>query len=158
MNTLYQIALVTHIIGLTTMAGATLVAYVLTKQFWTQYATDKTKAIAIHEAGSKFPMLFAIGILLLILSGVTMMTITQGAFGKQLWFQIKFGLIITVILNGLAVGRRQGSRLTKILSEEAQGAYSKEKLIRIKSNIWGFHISQLIFFLIIFTLSVFKFN
>src|SRR5687767_7283191 len=158
MNTLYQIALVTHIIGLTTLAGSTLVAYVLTKQFWAQYARDKVKAIAIHEAGSKFPMLFAIGILLLILSGVTMMTITRGAFGKQLWFQIKFGLIITVILNGLAVGRRQGSRLTKILSEEVQGVNSKEKLIKIKSNIRGFHISQLIFFLIIFTLSVFKFN
>jgi len=158
MNTLYQIALVTHITGLVIMAGSTFMAYVLTKQFWTQYARDKSKAIAINEAGSKFPMLFGIGIILLIFSGVTMMAITQGAFGEQLWFRIKFGLIIAVILNGLAVGRRQGLKLTKTLSEEGSGTNNEEKLLRIKSNIRGFHISQMIFFLIIFILSVFKFN
>src|SRR5215207_6268648 len=108
MNTLYQIALITHIIGLSTMAGSTLSAYVLSRKFWHQYSSDKSKAIAIHDAASKFPTLFAIGIILLILSGVAMMAITRGAFGEQLWFKIKFGLIIAVIVNGLAVGRRQG--------------------------------------------------
>jgi hypothetical protein len=118
MHTLYQMALVSHIIGLSIMAGTTLVSYALTKQFWTQYARDKLKAIAINEAGSKFPMLFGLGIILLILSGIAMVVITQGAFGKQLWLQIKLGLVITIILNGVLVGRRQGLRLTKILSEK----------------------------------------
>src|SRR5688500_3201717 len=158
MQTLYQIALVTHIVGLSTMAGTTFASYVLTKQFWNQYASDKSKATAIHNAGLKFTMLFGLGIVLLILSGVAMMVITRGAFGEQLWFRIKFGLIIAVIINGLAVGRRQGSRLTKILSEKAPEATSNEKLLGIKSNIRWFHISQMIFFFIIFTLSVFKFN
>src|SRR3990170_6842226 len=158
MQTLYQIALTTHIIGISTLAGTTLAAYFLTKQFWNQYASDKSKAIAIHEAGSKFSTLFGAGIVLLILSGIAMMAITRGTFGKHLWFQIKFGLIIGVIINGLAVGKRQASRLTKILSEEVSEINSKRKLLRIKSNIRWFHISQLIFFLIIFTLSVFKFN
>jgi hypothetical protein len=158
MQALYQIALTTHIIGLSTMAGTTLAGYFLTKQFWNQYAIDKSKAIAIHEAGSKFSTLFGIGIVLLILSGVAMMAITRGTFGQQLWFQIKFGLIIGVIINGMAVGRRQGSRLTKILSEELPEINSNRRLLRIKGNIRWFHISQMIFFLIIFTLSVFKFN
>ena len=158
MHNLYQIALVTHITGLTIMAGSTLVAYVLSIQFWTQYARDKSKAMAIHEAGSKFPLLFGIGIILLILSGVIMMAITHGAFGEQLWFRIKFGLIVTIILNGLAVGRRQGLKLTKALSEETTGAGNTEKLLKIKSNLRWFHMSQMIFFLTIFTLSVFKFN
>lgn len=158
MQAFYQIALVTHIIGLSTMAGTTLAAYILTKQFWAQYVSDKSKAIAIHEAGSKFPTLFAVGILLLIFSGVAMMAITRGGFGEQLWFRIKFGLIITVIINGLAVGRRQGSRLTKILAEEVPEANIKDRLLGIKWNIRWFYISQMIFFLIIFTLSVFKFN
>ncbi len=158
MQTLYQIALTTHIIGLSTMAGTTLASYFLTRQFWNKYAIDKSKATAIHEAGSKFSMLFGIGIILLILSGVAMMAITRGAFGEQLWFQIKFGLIIGVIINGLAVGRRQVSRLTKILSAEGPETNNTGKLLRIKSNIKWFHISQMVFFFIIFTLSVFKFN
>jgi uncharacterized membrane protein SirB2 len=158
MQTLYQIALTTHIIGLSTMAGTTLASYILTKQFWNQYVSDRSKATAIHEAGSKFSILFGIGIVLLILSGIAMMAITQGAFGEQLWFRIKFGMIIGVIINGLAVGRTQGSRLTKILSEEVPETNSKGRLLRIKSNIRWFHISQMIFFFVIFTLSVFKFN
>jgi hypothetical protein len=134
------------------------VSYVLTKQFWNLYTQDKSKAIALNAAGSKFPMLFGIGILLLIVSGVTMMAIMKGAFGEQLWFRIKFGLIIAIIINGVAVGRRQGLRLTKILSEEIAGTNSDGKLLRVKSNLRWFHFSQMLFFLIIFTLSVFKFN
>jgi hypothetical protein len=159
MHNVYQIALVTHITGLAIMGGTTLVSYVLTKQFWNLYTQDKSKAIALNAAGSKFPMLFGIGILLLILSGVTMMAIMKGAFGEQLWFRIKFGLIIAIIINGVAVGRRQGLRLTKILAEEiAAGRNNDGKLLRVKSNLNWFHLSQLVFFLIIFTLSVFKFN
>src|SRR5579859_1515857 len=117
-QTIYNIALVTHVIGLTVMAGTTLVDYLITKQFWRQYAQDRLKAIAIHEAVSKFPVLFGIGIILLIFSGVTMMGITQGVFGEQIWFQIKFGLVITIIINGIAVGRRQGLRLKRLLLTE----------------------------------------
>jgi hypothetical protein len=158
MQNVYQIALVAHITGLAIMGGTTLVSYVLTTQFWNLYTNDKPKAIALNAAGSKFPMLFGIGILLLILSGVTMMAIMKGAFGEQLWFRIKFGLIIAIIINGVAVGRRQGLRLTKILSEEMAGANNDGKLSRVKNNLTWFHLSQMGFFLIIFTLSVFKFN
>src|SRR5882724_9469775 len=127
---LYQISLVTHIIGLAIMGGSTVAGYVITKQFWNQHAVDKSKAMAIHEAGSKFSMLFGIGLILLILSGVSMMAITHGAFGEQIWFRIKFGLIIAIILNGLAIGRRQGVKLTKVLSEEISGRHSEAALSR----------------------------
>lgn len=40
MQTLFQIALITHIVGITLMAGATLVEYLLTKHFWKLYASD----------------------------------------------------------------------------------------------------------------------
>jgi len=153
-QTVYNIALVAHIIGLTTMAGTTLADYVLTKQFWRQYANDRSKAIAINETGSKFPMLFGIGIILLILSGVTMMGITLGVFGEQMWFQIKFGFVITIIINGIAVGRRQGSKLKRLLLQET----TYEDFLKVKKRINWFHISQITFFIIVFVLSVFKFN
>ncbi len=98
MQTLYQIALVNHIIGLTLLAGTTLVDYILTRHFWKQYFQNPFQAIAINDATSKFQILFGIGIILLILSGITMMGITHGAFGEQIWFQIKFGLVILIII------------------------------------------------------------
>ena len=159
MQTLYQIALITHIIGLTTLAGVTLVDFVVAKQFWKQHAMDKTRAMAIHEATSKFPLLFGIGMLLLILSGVTMMGITRGVFGEQIWFRIKFGLIILIIINGVVVGRRQGSKLKRLLTQALTGQGNLiNDLSKVKNRINWYHLTQIAFFITIFVLSVFKFN
>jgi hypothetical protein len=158
MHNLYQTSLVMHITGLAVMGGSTLAAYVATRQCWIQYATDRPKAAAIYEAVSKFSVLFGAGIALLILSGVTMMALTGGAFGEQTWFRIKFVIILLIIANGLVIGRRQGMKLMKMLSGGADGAHDEETLTRIRRNINWFHITQLMFFLVIFTLSIFKFN
>jgi uncharacterized membrane protein SirB2 len=166
MQTLYQIALVNHIIGLTLLAGTTLVDYILARHFWKQYFQNPFQAIAINDATSKFQILLGIGIILLILSGITMMGITHGAFGEQIWFQIKFGLVILIIINGLAVGRRQGSKLKKLLSQEttnfSDGSVQRENLkvemLKVKGRITWFHCLQLFFFILVFVLSVFKFN
>lgn len=154
---IYPLALVTHITGFTIMAGTTLVDYLLFKQFWKQFVKEKAKGLAISEAISVLPVLFGIGIVLLIISGVTMMAMTNGVFGEQLWFRIKFGLVILIILNGLLVGRKQGSKLRKILSEDASGE-NDVRLLKIKRNLNSFHISQMLMFITIFILSVFKFN
>jgi hypothetical protein len=157
-QTLYHAALVAHIAGLTIMAGTTLADYVVTKQFWKQYAIDKTKGIAINEATSKLVVLFGIGIILLILSGVGMMALTHGVFGEQTWFRIKFGLVIIIIINGLAVGRTQGAKLRRILHGGPAGNNTDEGLLKIKTNINWFQLSQMGLFIIVFVLSVFKFN
>ncbi len=160
MNTqaFYHLALVTHIIGLTMMAGTTLADYVITRQFWKQYANDKLKGMAINQAMSKFQMFFGIGIILLILSGVEMMAITNGAFGEQTWFRIKFCLVILIIINGLAVGRRQGTKLRKLLSGKAAVENVDAKLLKVRTHLNWFHIAQMTLFTAIFVLSVFKFN
>ncbi|MHA4811206.1 hypothetical protein ACX0G9_24100 [Flavitalea flava] len=159
MQTLYHIALVIHIIGLSMMAGTTVVDYIITKQFWKQYAKDQTKGLAIYETISKIVILFAIGIILLILSGVTMMAITHGAFGEQTWFRIKFGLVVIIIINGLANGRRLGIKLRKkYLSAGIAWNNNESGLFKIRFSLRLFHFSQMLLFIIIFILSVFKFN
>jgi hypothetical protein len=154
----YHTALVTHIIALTMIAGTVLVDYVIFKQFWKKLAIDKQKGIAIIEAISKLPILFGVGFILIIISGIYMMYVTNGAFGEQIWFRIKFGLIILIIINGLAFGRRQGVKLRKVLSEETTDKGVKGRLLAIKNNLTLFHISQILMLVTIFVLSVFKFN
>jgi hypothetical protein len=160
MNTqfFYHLALVAHISGLTIMAGATVVDALITRQFWKSYFEDKSRALGINQAMSKIPLLFGIGILLLILSGVAMMGMTGGAFGEQLWFRIKFGLVILIILNGLAVGRRLGTKLKKLLAAEIKTGSPAAALLPIREKLNVFHAAQLTLFLLIFILSVFKFN
>jgi hypothetical protein len=156
-QTIYHIALVTHITGITMVAGTVLVDYMISKQFWKLFEIEKQKGVTILEATSKLPILFGVGFLFLIISGVYMMYVTHGAFGEQIWFRIKFGLIIFIIINGLAIGRRLGIKLRKNLSEETTGKVEMA-LFKIKGYMSLFHISQLAMFIIIFVLSVFKFN
>jgi len=151
-QTIYQLALVLHIAGLTIMAGTTVADYFIFKKFWKQFETDKVSAAVIYKAMSGFAVLFGIGFLLLLVSGVTMMGITHGAFGEQSWFRIKFGLIIIIILNGIFIGRRQGAKLRKYLPG------GEESLVQVKRNMNLFHLLQFVLFISIYILSVFKFN
>lgn len=157
-DTIYHAALATHIAGITMMAGTTLMDYVMFKQIWKQYWADKTKALAISEALVKLQIVFGIGFLLLLISGITMMYLTHGVFGEQIWFRIKFGLILLIIINGLAFGRRLGVRLRKLLPEEIAGINLNDRILKIRDNLNLYHITQLAIFLAIFVLSVFKFN
>jgi hypothetical protein len=103
-------------------------------------------------------MLLGLGIILLIVSGVSMMAITHGVFGEQIWFRIKFGLVIIIIINGLAIGRRQQIKLRKLLDEKTSGNLIEARLAKLEKNIGYFHFIQLGLFLTVFVLSVFKFN
>jgi len=149
------------------MAGTTLVEYLLTKRFWKLYARVGARALTTNESGFNFHLLVNIGIVLLVLSGATMFIITQGLFGKQVWFQIKIGLIVVIAINGSLIGRRQDVKLKRLISLEKSKFHQdlsteqesgKEDLIKVKSRLDLFYISQLCMFLIIFVLSVFKFN
>ena len=142
--------------GFVMVAGTTVADFIAFRQFWNQYELDAVKGRAVFQAISKFPILFRIGIILIILSGVGMMAITHGVFGEQLWFRIKFALVIMVILNGLITGRRQSRRLGRILNAELPDNFVK--FARVKGNLKMFHYVQLTLLFIILFLSVFKFN
>lgn len=154
----YNLSLVTHIIGLIMMAGSTLITYVATKQFWKQYAINKLNGIAINQVISKITTLFQIGFTLLILSGISMMAITHGAFAEQIWFRIKLGLIIIIILNKFIIERRQSIKLQNLLSPETSDQNCEAKLLKVRFNLNWIHISQITLFIIVFVLSVFKFK
>lgn len=158
MQNLYQISLVTHIAGLAMMAGTTLASYLLMRQFWKQHEIDKPGSAAGLGSVAKISVLLGIGILLLIVSGVTMAIVVKGAYGQQTWFRIKMMLVIIAIINGTIIGRRLAMKLGKTLGEEKAGVSVADRLMKLKGNLNWFYISQLTIFLVIFTLSVFKFN
>jgi len=155
-QTMLQTMLTMHLMGFVMVAGTTVADFIAFRQFWNQYELDAVKGRAVFQAISKFPILFRIGIILIILSGVGMMAITHGVFGEQLWFRIKFALVIMVILNGLITGRRQSRRLGRILNAEFPDNFVK--FARVKGNLKMFHYVQLTLLFIILFLSVFKFN
>lgn len=160
MNTgeLLHLSLVLHIIGLTIVGGSNLVAFVMQGQFWKLYEQDKGKGAAVMIATSKVPRITILGLLLLILSGVAMMVITQGAFGGQVWFKIKMSVLLIIIINAVIFGRRSGAALRDLIREDTNGKDMTPELRSMKRRIRAFYLIQLSLLVTIFVLSVFKFN
>lgn len=155
-QTLLQTLIVLHLTGLIIMAGTTFVDYTTFKTFWKQFDQDQEKSIGLLQSTAKFSRLIGIGAALLILTGIAMMAITNGAFGEQIWFRVKFALVIILILNGVLAGRRQGLKLRKIIADGGINISLQTQSLRTTLN-W-FYLIQLFLFLTIIFLSVFKFD
>jgi uncharacterized membrane protein SirB2 len=156
--TLLNIALVFHLVGLVSIAGATLLDLITTGQFWKKYSINKHDALAMRELSRVFPIVARAGGALLVLSGIAMMTVMHGAYGSQTWMRIKIGLVVLIIVNMTVFGRRNATRLSGLLDDERNGTDRTTELEKVRSSTRMFHLSQVLFLLTIFTLSVFKFN
>jgi hypothetical protein len=152
---LFPTCLVLHLTALVLMAGTTLVDYLAYSSLWKSFEQEE-RPIALLNMMTKLPRVAGVGAALLILTGIGMMALTHGVFGEQLWFRIKFGLVILVILNSLFVGRREGVKLRRMLN--AGIPLITGEVNRIRIALTRFHLSQLLLFLFIIFLSVFKFN
>jgi hypothetical protein len=150
-------SLVFHIIGLTIVGGSTLVAFVVQNQFWKQYEQDTGKAIGVMVVSAKMPRITMIGLTLLILSGMSMMIITHGAFGAQLWLKIKMTVLLIIIINAVILGRNS-AMLKRLVTKDTNGKEMIPDLTSAKWRIRIFYLIQLCLIVTIFVLSVFKFN
>jgi len=158
MNPIYPAALVLHIIGITVMGGATVVDYLGFRTFWATLLHDKPRAIVHLQTGTLYQRLMGIGMLLIIISGVTMMVFMHAVWGQQMWFKIKFALLFIVIINGLGIRRMLGSKLNKSIHSINAETEMTLTFSKIRRNISLVHGLQFILFVAIFILSVFKFN
>jgi len=156
--TVYDSALVVHVVGITLMAGATFIDFATFRQFWKVYPVDKTKGFVIGDMLYRLQRFMGIGMGLILLSGITMMVYMHQIWGAQTWFRIKMIFLLLIIINGLAIRRRLGNRLKKYMAEESAGQSALSKLSALKGNITVVHVLQIVFFITIFTLSIFKFN
>lgn len=155
---IYHVSLWLHIIGITLLAGTTVVDFVLTRRFWAFYAKDNQAGVLVRKMTDKLPLLIVAGIVITLLSGIGMMTILHTVVGAMLWFRIKIGLVLIVILNGIIVGRRLNTRLNKLLVSAGTPSVNEGSLNQVKKNLHLFHLTQLTIFFIIYFLSAFKFN
>ncbi|MCF6402886.1 hypothetical protein L3C95_09940 [Chitinophaga filiformis] len=152
---IFQSFLLLHLVGLVLFAGTTTADFVSFRQFWKQYALDAIAARPMLQSMIKFPLLMGLGMAAIILSGVGMMAMTHGVFGEQLWFRIKFAIVVLIILNNIIIGRRLVISLRKRMTEVTSEA---GETLQIKHKLRLFHYAQLLMFFVIILLSVFKFN
>jgi hypothetical protein len=99
--------------------------------------------------------LIGIGGALLLVTGLAMLSIFKGAVGAMLWFKIKMVLVVLVALNGSVVLRRNSNRMKALL--QSGDDRNNGAILTLKQRMGVFHGIELLLFLLIFILSVFKF-
>jgi hypothetical protein len=156
--TLYNIALVTHVIGITIMAGTTFIDYMTFMAFGKVFKADNNKALVLGNYLHKLQHFLGIGMLIILISGVMMMVKLHEVWGAQLWFRIKMGILLLIIINGLGLRRMVGAKLTMVLAEDLSGSSVDEKWNVVKRNFTIVEYLQMLLFIIVYVLSVFKFN
>jgi hypothetical protein len=153
-----QAGLLLHIIGLTTVAGTILVSYMILRQFRSEYTLDKQKGYAILQVLSKLPALAATGLVLQIISGVMMLAAAGGGYGQQLWFKIKMLLVILIIAGIIVLYRNMQRRLHQWVLDDMLHGDKTRQIVSLTGRISRVQVILLFFFMIIFILSVYRFN
>ena len=156
-QSLLHLFLSIHLIALTMAVGITIASAVATSQFWKLYDKDRLQGISAFRGIKKFQIFGGLGLLLLILSGVVMLSLYNGAFHDQLWFQIKMTCILLLLINGFTLGRITTKKMSKLLKDDQQANSQVPDIPRLKRNQAIFHATQLSLFFIIIVLASFRF-
>lgn len=154
---LYNIALVTHVVGITLAAGATVFDFVIVSIHWQHRSKSILDSFVSETILNKVSRLIGVGMLLIILSGIGMMAFLHGVWGQQIWFRIKMIILVIIIVNAIVFRRLLGIRFQNMLSAE-HGDVASQQLLDVRRNIRIVQVVQMLLFITIFVLSIFKFN
>lgn len=149
----YHTALTLHIIGIVILSGTIFIDFFVTRQFWKADASRNESKTSIGLMIEKMQRLMPIGGLLSILAGIWLISIVH-AWAGQIWFHIKMGILILVLVNALAFRRRLGKSLIAV----AENNSDNTKAVKVKSNLYIVQVIQILLIILMFILSVFKFN
>ncbi|WP_172829221.1 hypothetical protein [Mucilaginibacter mallensis] len=156
--TFYDAALVGHIIGITLMAGAAFIDLAAFQIFWKVFLKDPAEGVRLEKYLNKLQKFMGIGMLVILISGILMMVKMHEVWGAQLWFRIKMGVLLLIIINGLGLRRMLGSRLKRTLAAYFTGVDIAEAMVKLKNRLMTVQTIQVLLFIIIYVLSIFKFN
>jgi hypothetical protein len=138
------------------MAGTSAVDFIIFNDFNKKFEFEFEKSLLLIEIMSKLSVLTIAGGILLIVSGTGLFFVTHGVFAEQTWFNLKMGLLVILILNGIFFGGKQGAKLKNILRERGPDLNVKIKDVNFKLKL--FYTFQGAIFFIIIILAIFKFN
>jgi len=158
MITAYQIIKIFHFLGFIVAIGTTVASAVAYRYFWRQYKLDHTRVKSIFQLIQGVQIAGMIGMVTLLIAGITMLSIVHGAFTSVLWFQIKLGLIVLIFANGLTLGRTTAKGLKNLVEQSDAPQDQAVEALRLKSNATLFSAVQLTIFSLIVILSILKIN
>lgn len=154
-QTFLNVDLVLHITGFTMLAGTILTDFAISRRVNRFLLTDKSKAVSVMESVAALSPLFRIGGVLLVITGVAMVSVFREAVTSMLWFRIKMLIVLLIIVIGAVILRRGNNRLKGLL--EANNERDNGLILGLKQRLGVYYGIELLLLLTIFILSVFRF-
>jgi hypothetical protein len=145
-----------HLYGLIIMVGTTVAAFVTFRAFINRFNIKSETSTGLLQLLSKLDPIKGTGGILLILSGIGLTFITGWVFLHMLWLQLKLSLILLLVLNEILIGNKQLKKLKTAFFENNPDSAAVIKMTVPKIAV--FYTIQLLLFLGIVVLAVFKFN
>lgn len=158
MRTFYEIAKLLHIIGFITAIGVTLATLIAYTQFWKLYDTNNEQGAAAFRSFSQLQTAGMIGLFLALLGGIIMLALAHWSFTALLWFKIKMGLVILILVNGFTLGRTTSLRLSELIAPDHRSDEDARDVQSLRRRLNVFLVLQLGIYAAIIILSVFRFG
>ena len=152
---LYQLFKFIHVAGFIIGVGVVLSTTFAFKHFWALYGSNKAQGLASFKAFGNIQKFGMMGLLLVLIGGFGMLIIAEWSLWDSLWFKIKMGLVVAMLVNGFTLGRTSTLQLQDFVRRESADI---EQARRLQARIRTFQRVQIGIFGAIILLSVFRFE
>lgn len=115
--------------------------------------TGNSRAQGLLPIMARYGELVRAGAAILILTGLAMLVLAKGIWWEQLWFKLKIGLVVLLVLNGMFIGNILGLKFRKLITNDGSLI---QHITAVRGNLNRFYLSQLIIFLFIILISVIR--
>jgi len=156
MTNIFSLGLFFHILGITLLAGGSLGGLLLERQLYRYFLTSPDKALALAPLMGRYPVVIQYGAILMLLSGITLLSALHWAVVSQAWFIIKMFLYVALILNGTLVARPTGLQLKELMTHPATNE-TKNRFHSLKRKMTIFHITEFSMLVAIYVLAIYRF-
>ncbi len=151
-----RVLLVLHITGIVIMAGTTMIDYLTFKTFWQFADQGDARSLGLIPLMAKYGAFIRTGATIIILTGITMLSLEKGGSLNQSWFKVKMVLVFLLVLNGLFVGNTQGHKLRETVTANASDFM--QHTLHIRESMSRFYLLQLTLFFSIILISLIRFD
>lgn len=151
-HSFYLIFLIIHLSAFALFTGTFVASLITNNQLWHYSKKDTAIMRALLITFDKYARVMGICLGLIVIAGILMMVNMHAVYGPQLWFRIKMGLVLTIILFRI-LSTRSYNKFKRRLNNEAMASFDD-----IKKRLTLFQVVQLVLIGGIIILSVFRFN
>ena len=151
-HSVYLVFLILHVSAFALFTGTLIANMINSNQLWLYSDKDAAITKALFSTTGKYNRVMGICLGVAVLMGVAMMTQMHKVYGPQLWFRIKIGLLIVLLVVRILYSRNLG-QLKKGINNEIKVSFAD---LRRKTSL--FQLLSVFIIGGIIILSVVRFN